>query len=244
VVLFCGLTARASFSAATAAVQTELGKWWKNSRIVKELQLSETQVARIEQSFLNFRPELANLNAELKRYESELKTFMQAEPVDDARVLSQSELIARTRTALEKAYASMLLAIRKDLTKEQWQKLEEIRGSQNAFRFLSMLPEHGSSEEGVYTIGDGIQPPRIIYQFLPAYTDVAKAKKIEGIVLLQVVIRKDGTAGDIKVLRGIGYGLDERAVNTIRKEWRFEPGTLNGQPVDVQANIEISFRLY
>jgi hypothetical protein len=46
------------------------------------------------------------------------------------------------------------------------------------------------------------------------------------------------------VLQGIGYGLDQSAINTITTEWRFEPGTKDGQPVDVQVNMEVSFRRY
>jgi uncharacterized protein len=42
----------------------------------------------------------------------------------------------------------------------------------------------------------------------------------------------------------LGYGLDESAINTIATKWRFAPGTLNGEPVDVQANIQVSFRLF
>jgi TonB family protein len=61
---------------------------------------------------------------------------------------------------------------------------------------------------------------------------------------LQVVIGKDGIVRDVKIVRGLGYGLDESAIDTITKQWRFKPGTLNGQPVAVQANVEITFRLY
>ena len=62
---------------------------------------------------------------------------------------------------------------------------------------------------------------------------------------MQTVVRKDGTVDSFKVLRGLGYGLDESAINTVATRWRFEPGTLpSGQPVDVQIAIEISFRLY
>jgi len=67
---------------------------------------------------------------------------------------------------------------------------------------------------------------------------------VEGIVLLQCIVRKDSSITDVKILRGLGYGLDESAVNTVAKQWRFQPGTLNGAPVDVRANVEISFRLY
>jgi TonB family protein len=61
---------------------------------------------------------------------------------------------------------------------------------------------------------------------------------------MQVVIRKDGQVANVRVLQGLGYGLDESAIETISRDWRFAPGTLEGGPVDVQANIEVSFRLY
>ena len=67
---------------------------------------------------------------------------------------------------------------------------------------------------------------------------------MEGIVLLEAIIRKDGSIDTLRVVRGLGYGLDESAINAIKKEWKFQPGTLNGQPVDVKVVIETSFRLY
>ena len=97
---------------------------------------------------------------------------------------------------------------------------------------------------GPYVVGNGVKPPIAIFQPLPAYTEEARKARAEGIVLIQAVIRRDGTVDSFKVLRGLGYGLDESAINTIATKWRFKPGTLNGSPVDVQANIEVSFRLY
>jgi len=82
-----------------------------------------------------------------------------------------------------------------------------------------------------------------IFQPLPAYTLEAQKARAEGIVMIHVVIRRDGTVDNVKVLRGLGYGLDESAINTIVNKWRFRPGTFNGEPVDVQADIEVSFRL-
>jgi TonB family protein len=61
---------------------------------------------------------------------------------------------------------------------------------------------------------------------------------------LETIVRKDGSVDQIKVVRGLGYGLDESAINTIKAEWKFQPGTLNGQPVDVIVHIETSFRLF
>jgi len=93
-------------------------------------------------------------------------------------------------------------------------------------------------------VGGGVKPPVAIYQPLPAYTEEARKARTEGVVMIQAVIRRDGTVDSFKIIRGLGYGLDESAINTIATKWRFWPGTLNGAPVDVLANIEVSFRLY
>jgi periplasmic protein TonB len=105
-------------------------------------------------------------------------------------------------------------------------------------------PGPGGPGDGIYTVGGGVRAPIPIVQPLPLYTEDARKARVEGLVLLQAVVRKDGTVDSFKVIRGLGYGLDESAINTIATKWRFKPGTLNGQPVDVQANIEVSFRLY
>jgi TonB family protein len=63
-------------------------------------------------------------------------------------------------------------------------------------------------------------------------------------VLLELIVRKDGTPDSFRVLRGLGYGLDESAISTIANKWRFKPGTFNGVPADVLIKVEVSFRLY
>jgi len=98
--------------------------------------------------------------------------------------------------------------------------------------------------DGIYTVGGGVMAPQAISQPLPLYTEEARKSRVEGLVLLQAIIRRDGSVDSFKVIRGLGYGLDESAINTIATKWRFKPGTLNGRPVDVMANIEVSFRLY
>ena len=116
-----------------------------------------------------------------------------------------------------------------------------------AFYFLMNLFTQVFAQQpngsGVYVIGPGIEAPVALFQPLPAYTAEARAAGVEGIVLIQAIIRKNGTVDSFKVLRRLGYGLDESVIYTISKKWRFRPGTLNGEPVDVQANIEVSFRL-
>jgi len=92
--------------------------------------------------------------------------------------------------------------------------------------------------------GKEIASPAILVGPMPTYTELARKARAQGIVVTQGIVRKDGTVGSFKILRELGYGLDESAVNTIRARWRFKPGTLKGEPVDVLAMIETSFRLY
>lgn len=117
--------------------------------------------------------------------------------------------------------------------------LEEVKARQE--QLYRAAPGSG---EPVYRIGSGVSEPETIWQPRPSFTPEARANKVEGTMLLQAVIGKDGIVRDAKILRGLGYGLDESAIDTITKQWRFKPGTYNGEPVAVQANFEITFRLF
>jgi periplasmic protein TonB len=86
------------------------------------------------------------------------------------------------------------------------------------------------------------QPPRVVQRTMPEYTQEALKAKVEGDVVLTTTIQTDGTPGDIKVTRGLGNGLDEKAIDCL-KQWRFSPGSRNGKPVAVKATVEIRFRL-
>lgn len=101
----------------------------------------------------------------------------------------------------------------------------------------------GTGSGGIYEYGSGITHPQLIIQTTPSYTDEAIRAKVQGIVVLQAVIRKNGRVDSFKVLRSLGYGLEERAIQEIATKWKFRPGTLNGQPVDVLATIEVQFNL-
>jgi len=91
-------------------------------------------------------------------------------------------------------------------------------------------------------MGPGIVGPKVLSKVDPDYTDDAKAAKINGSVLLGLVVGTDGMAHDINVVSGIDAGLDQNAVAAVQK-WHFEPATKDGQPVAVQAQIEVNFKL-
>jgi TonB family protein len=85
--------------------------------------------------------------------------------------------------------------------------------------------------------------PRTIKAPDPEYSKEAKKKKIEGIVVLYLIVGADGLPRDIRIARSVGYGLDEEAIKAAKK-WKFKPATIKGRAVSVAINIEMDFRLY
>ncbi len=96
---------------------------------------------------------------------------------------------------------------------------------------------------GAYRVGGGVSAPRAIYSPDPEYSEEARKAKYQGTVVLWVVVGTDGRVHDVKIARSLGMGLDEKAIESVRT-WRFEPSRMNGQPVPVQVNVEVNFRLY
>jgi len=101
----------------------------------------------------------------------------------------------------------------------------------------------GGTGGGIFRVGGGVSAPRPIYDPDPDYSDEARHAKYQGTVLLSIVVGPDGRPRDIRLLRSLGMGLDEKAIGAVQR-WRFEPSTKDGHPVAVQVNIMVSFRLY
>jgi periplasmic protein TonB len=95
---------------------------------------------------------------------------------------------------------------------------------------------------GVYRVGGGISAPTVLFQVDPEYSEEARKAKYNGTVLLKVIVDVTGHVKNVQVVRGVGMGLDEKAIEAVNK-WKFKPGMKNGQPVAVMANIEVNFRL-
>src|SRR5438067_1914833 len=108
----------------------------------------------------------------------------------------------------------------------------------------TMARADGATPSGVFRQGDGVTQPRLLKDVKPQYTSDAMRAKIQGGVLLEVVVNVDGTVGEVRVVRSLDrwYGLDDQAVNAA-KMWRFTPGTKDGQPVPVLVTIEMTFTL-
>src|SRR5208283_109803 len=84
-------------------------------------------------------------------------------------------------------------------------------------------------------------PPRISVQIKAKYTDEAQRNSIEGRVVLSLVVGADGKTSEVNVVRGLGYGLDQAAIDAVQ-QWRFLPGTFQGEPVPVEINVTVNFQ--
>jgi TonB family protein len=95
---------------------------------------------------------------------------------------------------------------------------------------------------GVFRVGGGVSAPVLISKIEPEYSEDARKAKYQGIVLLYVEVDPSGRAQNVRVARSLGLGLDEKAIEAVRK-WKFRPGLKDGKPVTVAATIEVNFRL-
>lgn len=93
----------------------------------------------------------------------------------------------------------------------------------------------------VFHLAPDVTAPFVLSKAKPAYTAEARLAKLEGSVLLSVVVAADGHPRDIQVVRSLGLGLDESAVENLQA-WQFKPGARNGIPVAVKVNEEVFFR--
>jgi protein TonB len=100
----------------------------------------------------------------------------------------------------------------------------------------------GGTGGGVYKIGGGVSDPVPIFKPEPEYSEEARKAKFQGAVLLSIIIDENGHTRDVRVLRPLGLGLDEKAIEAVLK-WRFRPSQKDGHPVAVTANVEVNFRL-
>jgi TonB family protein len=100
----------------------------------------------------------------------------------------------------------------------------------------------GNLGGGAYRIGGGVSTPQVIFKVEPEYSEEARKAKFQGTVVLFVVVDEKGNPRDLKVIRPLGLGLDQKAIEAVEK-WRFKPGMKDGRAVAVQATIEVNFRL-
>jgi protein TonB len=103
-------------------------------------------------------------------------------------------------------------------------------------------PAPEPKDEGPLRVGGDVKAPVATNRVKPDYTDAARKAHINGVVVVEAVVNKQGEVEQVKVLKGLPMGLSEQAADAV-KRWRFSPGTLNGQPVDVIFSLTVNFTL-
>ena len=95
---------------------------------------------------------------------------------------------------------------------------------------------------GPIRVGGDVKAPNKLFSPNPQYTEIARKARIQGVVIVEAIIDKQGNVTEVKILKALPMGLDQAAANAVSK-WRFEPATLNGKPVAVIYNLTVNFRL-
>ena len=96
---------------------------------------------------------------------------------------------------------------------------------------------------GVFKVGGGISAPQALSTPDPEYTEEARNAKTQGTCILWLIVDDQGRPRDIRVVRGLGMGLDTKAIEAV-KQWKFQPALKDGRPVNVQISVEVGFKLY
>jgi TonB family protein len=96
---------------------------------------------------------------------------------------------------------------------------------------------------GIFHVGEGVSAPRAIYTPEPEFSEEARKAKYQGVVVLNIIVGTDGRVHNPRVVRSLGMGLDEKAVEGV-KTWKFDPSKKDGRAVAVEMNIEVAFNLY
>jgi len=164
----------------------------------------------------------------------------QEKSADEADRLYQSAIAAQ---APESAAAAVTMETYAQFLNEQGREGDAgaLKSRAAAIRKANAKPAPALPAD-VYRVGKGVSAPAPIQRGEPVYSEEARVAKLQGTVVVQVVIGTDGRAHEAHILRGLGLGLDENAVEAISR-WQFKPGEKDGQPVKVAATIEVNYRL-
>jgi len=103
-------------------------------------------------------------------------------------------------------------------------------------------PNDGGGISWISVVAGEFTAPKVLYKVEPEFSEEARKAKYQGTVLLTLEVGEDGKPRRLRIVRGLGLGLDEKAIDAVSR-WRFRPAMRNGSPVPVPATIEVNFRL-
>jgi TonB family protein len=102
--------------------------------------------------------------------------------------------------------------------------------------------DKSSGDEKVYVPGGDVKPPKVIHYVEPSFSSKSKEAYVEGTVKISTVVSVEGFATNLQIVNGLNAEEDRMAMDAL-KQWRFQPGTKAGQPVNVKVTVEIDFHL-
>ena len=101
----------------------------------------------------------------------------------------------------------------------------------------------GNYGGGLRHVGGGVSSPEVIYKVEPEFSEEARKAKFMGVVTVTLIVNTQGLPQDVHVIRGVGMGLDDKAVEAVR-QYKFKPAMENGHPVPVRVNVEVNFQIF
>lgn len=113
-----------------------------------------------------------------------------------------------------------------------------IPGAQSSDHSTPAIPLNGPSPH----FGPGVKPPSRIFTPEPSFSELARQAKYDGTVILGLTVDEEGLTKDVHITAPLGYGLDEKAVQAVQT-WKFKPAEKNGQPMQLQFEVEVSFHV-
>jgi TonB family protein len=166
---------------------------------------------------------------------------------DAAKVLLDTQLHAKRGEQAEsvKATGDSEVHVRVSSTRSRVSASAQFTGGGELEDFVSgVWPEGPQRLEaaGLYRVGNGVKAPVVVTRAEPMYTEEARRARISGIVIVECHIDATGIVRDAIILKDLPFGLGDAALAAV-KQWEFEPGTLDGQPVDVLFNLTVNFKL-
>lgn len=108
--------------------------------------------------------------------------------------------------------------------------------------FAAAADDKTAPKDVVYQPGGDVKSPKLIHYVEPAFSSSSKEAFVEGVVRISTVVKTDGVPSDIHISKGLNSEEDQKAMEAVAK-WRFQPGTKNGQPVNVRVTVEVEFHL-
>jgi TonB family protein len=94
----------------------------------------------------------------------------------------------------------------------------------------------------VYELGNGVKPPKLVHYVEPEFSTSSEEAFVDGLVRISTVVTSEGVPTALRILSGLNKSENESAMTAVQ-QWRFEPGTKDGEPVNVRITVEVAFHL-